>query len=172
MQQTEHTSSRWYTEPWAWFILGILGFSVILGLSLLTIAIKNPVSLVVDNYYDAGKGINTSLERERLAVQLGMQAHIMLDSERGEVLLDLTGQSQPQQLVLNLISPTQPERDHRIVLQPALTQGQYRGLLPEDIQGRRFVELIGNEEGHDWRLFEEEDLIAGQPVELGEPQQD
>lgn len=172
MQQTEQTSSRWYREPWAWFVLGILGFAVVLGLSLLTIAINNPVSLVVDNYYDAGKGINTSLEREHLARRLNMQARIELDSERGEVLLELQGLSQPQQLVLNLISPTQPERDRRIVLQPALAANQYRGLLTEDIQGRRFVELIGNEDGHDWRLFEEEELVRGQPLLLGGQQPD
>lgn len=169
MQQPEQTHNPWYKEPWPWFILGLLGLSVVLGLSMLTIAIKNPVSMVVDNYYDAGKGINTSLERERLAVELGMQARIDFDHERGEVLLILAGQSRPQQLVLNLISPTQPERDRRIVLQPALAENQYRGLLPEDILGRRFVELLGVEDEHDWRLFEEETLLLGEPVELGEP---
>lgn len=170
MQQTEHTPNPWYKEPWPWFILGILGLSVVLGLSMLTIAIKNPVSMVVDNYYDAGKGINTSLERERLAVELGMQAQIDFDHERGEVQLTLSGDSRPQQLVLNLISPTQPERDRRVVLQPGLTDSQYRGLLPEDILGRRFVELLGSENGQDWRLFEEETLVLDEPVELGEPQ--
>ena len=172
MQQTEQTSSRWYKEPWAWFILGILGSSIVLGLSLLTIALNNQPSMVVDNYYDAGKGINTSLEREHLARRLGMRASIELDHERGEVLLELQGMSQPQQLVLNLISPTQPERDRRIVLQPALAENQYRGLLTEDIQGRRFVELLGSEDGEDWRLFEEEELLRGQPVLLGEQQPD
>lgn len=169
MQQTEQTSSIWYKEPWAWFILGILGSSIVLGLSLLTIALNNKPSMVVDNYYDAGKGINTSLERERLATELGMQAELTLDNERGEVILQLQGESRPQQLVLNLISPTLPDQDRRIVLQPASTDGQYRGLLTEDISGRRFVELLGNEEGNDWRLFEEEQLASGQPVELGEP---
>ena len=168
MQQTEQTSSRWHKEPWAWFVLGILGSSVVLGLLLLTIAINNQPSMVVDNYYDAGKGINTSLERERLAVKLNMQARLLLDHERGEVQLELQGMSLPQQLVLNLISPTQPERDRRIVLQPALESGQSRGLLAEEISGRRVVELLGNEDGHDWRLFEEETLVTGQPLELGE----
>lgn len=167
MQQTEHTS-RWYKEPWAWVVLGILGTSVVSGLSMLTIATKNPPSMVNDNYYDVGKGINTSLERERLAEQLGMQARIEFDEERGEVLLNLQGISQPQQLVLNLISPTQAERDRRVVLQPATGENQYRGLLPEDIYGRRFIELIGNHDGQDWRLFEEETLVSGQPFDLGE----
>lgn len=169
--QTEHDNHPWYKEFWAWFIIGILCFSVVLGLSLLTISIKTADSLVVDNYYDAGKGINTSLERERLAEQLGMRASFSLDDERGEVLLTLNGPSQPPQLILNLISPTQPERDRRIVLQATSNtadEGSYRGLLQEPIVGRRFVELLGNEDGDDWRLFEEETLVAGEPVLLAD----
>ena len=52
--QSESPASPWYKQPWPWFILG-LGTSVVLGTSMLVIAIKNPPSLVVDNYYDVGR---------------------------------------------------------------------------------------------------------------------
>ena len=157
----------WYKQFWPWFILAILALSVVLGLSLLTVSILKGDSLVVDNYYDAGKGINTALDREKLAKQLQLTAQVSFDDESGVAEVTLAGNSRPAQLTLSLISPTQPEKDRRIVMQPA--EGKlYRGNMQDSVQGRRFVELIGQEGGKDWRLFEEETLVTGTPVQLGQ----
>lgn len=169
MQQSV-VKSIWYKEPWVWFILGLLSTSVVLGLSLLTLSIKNPPSLVVDNYYDAGKGINRSLERENLAQTLNLRASFTLDAERGEINLALEGESQPPYLELNLISPTQPERDRRIVLQAVPEQaGAYRGILADnDVEGRRMVEVLGQHQEKSWRLFEERDISFASSTQLGQ----
>ena len=69
--------------------------------------------------------------------------------------------------MLNLISPTQPERDRRVILQPA-ADGQYRGQMIDEVSGRRFVELLGQEGSQNWRLFEEENISGGQTIMIGD----
>jgi hypothetical protein len=164
-----NASSPWYKHLWPWIIIGILACSVTLTLSMVTIAIKNPDNLVNDNYYEAGKGINRSLDRELLAKSLNLRASVRLDELTGETDLRLTGDSQPETVELNLISPTQPEKDRKITLARSASEpGRYVGQLSDKVEGRRFVELLGEQNGQTWRLFEEEQVLNGKELQLGD----
>ena len=95
-----------------------------------------------------------------------MKAQVRLDDQSGVVQVTLTGNSHPQQLVLSLLSP--PSRKGPPRRPPATIRRPYSGHLEDSVSGRRFVELIGQEDGQDWRLFEEETLENGSVTLLGE----
>ncbi|MCY1460257.1 hypothetical protein D9M71_778030 [compost metagenome] len=98
-----------------------------------------------------------------------MRASVHLDGMTGEVDLRLSGDSQPKTLELNLISPTQPEKDRKITLTRSETeQGRYIGQLSDKIEGRRFVELLGTQDEHIWRMFEEEPVSHDKDLLLGD----
>jgi len=160
-------ASPWYKHLWPWILIGILTTSVCLSLTMVSIAVRNPDNLVNDNYYEAGKGINRSLDRELLAQTLNLKASVLLDELTGEVELRLSGNSDPQTLELNLISPTQPDKDRKVQLARS-EAGRYVGQLDDKVEGRRFVELLGSQDGHIWRLFEEEKVEHGVTLQLGD----
>lgn len=170
MQPATHPSAQpWYKHLWPWIIIGMIATSVFLSLLMVNIAVNNQDSLVSDNYYEAGKGINRSLDREHLAQQLKLQAKLHFDELTGEIDLRLTGDSRPAKLTLNLLSPTLESQDKHIDLLPSPVEpGRYTGSLDAAVKGRRFVELLGEENGQAWRLFEEEKVAPGGSFVLGD----
>lgn len=49
MSQSEAKNSRsWRREPWPWFIIGLLGTTIIAGIVTVWIAVTNPDLLVVE----------------------------------------------------------------------------------------------------------------------------
>ncbi|SHN00935.1 hypothetical protein SAMN05216593_105368 [Pseudomonas asturiensis] len=164
------TAARpWYKHLWPWIIIGMLSCSVLLSLTMAGIAINHPDNLVTDNYYEAGKGINRSINREVLAQTLMLRASLHLDDVTGEAELRLSGNSNPERLELNLISPTRPDMDRRVFLTRSPSEaGRYIGQLQDRVEGRRFVELLGTEGGQTWRLFEEEWIRPERTLTLGD----
>jgi hypothetical protein len=104
-----------------------------------------------------------------LAQTLLLRASMHLDDVTGEVDLRLSGNSTPATLELNLISPTQPDKDRKITLTRSETeQGRYIGQLTDKVEGRRFVELLGVQDGQTWRMFEEEQVSHDKDLLLGD----
>jgi hypothetical protein len=162
-------SSPWYKHIWPWIIIGMLTTSVALTMHMVFIAADGQDTLVTDNYYEAGKGISRSLDRERLAKDLHLEARATLDEVTGEVSLVLSGDSRPDTLDMNLISPTQADKDRHLTLKRSTSEpDRYVGQLSEAVEGRRFVELLGQQGELTWRLFEEEKVGAGAELKLGD----
>ncbi len=163
--QHENDIPPWYKQFWPWFLLGILGFAVVIGMGLLYVSLLNPDSMVKDNYYKEGRAINMHMGRDDLARELELSARFSIDELTGDVSLQLDGQLQtlPPRLLLEIMSPTHAERDRSLELR-LVSANQYTGQLPSSIQGRHYIDLSDpSRPGEDgWRLTGEVTLEMGQ----------
>lgn len=133
----------WYRYFWPWFIIALPASVVVAGISTLIIAINHADSLVVDDYYREGLGINQVLAADDAARRLQLEAHMTLDVAAGAVTLQLLGDEPVAAETINfrLIHPTDSDRDLSLVLKRE--SGAYRGQLPPGVKGRRYLQLEG-----------------------------
>ncbi len=157
--------TRWYQEPWVWLIVGILGATFIAGSSWIYYAFKIQDSVVIDDYYKVGKGINIDLTRARNASELNISGEILLDDLTGEIRITLDGDMSewPNQLKLSLLSPVFKEKDKVVTINRSASASEkrqvYVGQLDQSISGKIYVQLetldelvpeVGYETG--WRM--------------------
>ncbi|MDP0588465.1 MAG: FixH family protein [Candidatus Endonucleobacter bathymodioli] len=165
----------WHAEPWAWFIVGIMMFSVSWGTFEVYLAFHNADSVVVDDYYKNGKAINADLTRDQNAQQQTIGATLVIDDLTGEVHVFLTSVSEdhPTQLKLSLLSPVFSSKDKVITLNRSIS-GDYIGQLQEQATGDYYVQLetfdqlipeVGYESG--WRISNKSTVIPGVSIKLG-----
>ncbi|MCL7939780.1 FixH family protein [Halomonas sp. ATCH28] len=162
----EHESiPPWYKQFWPWFLIGLLASSVTFSLVYLTLSIRYYDGSVSGDYYKQGLAINQQLAKQEHAQTLGLEARLLVDDRTGDVVVDLQGDRQPEQLFLELIFPTESSRDRSLTLEH-VRDGRYVGMVNEPLNYRWYLQLQPTE-GRDaeWRLtgearFPSDDEIA------------
>lgn len=159
----------WYKELWPWFLLGILGMSVAMGVTFLVLSITSFDGMVEDDYYKQGLAINQRLEQDHRAAELDLAASLRIDDLTGDVIVNLEGEARPERLLLKLLFPTRGHRDQSVLLE-RVRDGHYTGQLPRSLEYRWYVQLSPGDVEKDaepaWRLLGEIELPREAPLEL------
>lgn len=134
----------WYQHFWVWFVIALPASAVIAGIATVVIAVKNADSLVSDEYYKEGLGVNQNIEKEQYALQVLSKMTVDFDSE--QVMVSL--QAKPQQpvpaaLMLDLLHPTLEKHDIHLVLHPDAS-GVYRAALEQNVFDGKWLLHISN----------------------------
>jgi hypothetical protein len=148
-ETTADYSGPWYRHSWPWFIVVLLGSTVVAGISTVFIAVNGADSLVSDDYYREGKAINSSLAADREAALREAVASARVDKGSVSVSLDILGDA-PAALELELSHVTRAERDHLLRL-TRTADGRYASAetLPH---GHFYATLRPAGENATWRL--------------------
>lgn len=148
-------SKPWYKHGWVWFLIGIPSSAVIAGVITLAIAINTADSLVADDYYKEGRGINQRLEKDQTALDLGitLKASVTATASGMQAITVRfaanPGVAAPELIRLRLSHPTLNQKDIIATLERN-SQGVYETRLPGLASGRWYAQM---EDDHaTWRV--------------------
>lgn len=144
-------SQPWYREPWPWLLLVPIVASMIVGFTMLGVAIQTSDGLVSDDYYRQGVLYNEVRTRDAAAQTLGMTADLTIDAVTGDVIVQLDFGDAPSvdRLKGALRHPTFARGDIEFEL-IALRDGYFQASIPAIAPGARIVQLMPLDES--WRI--------------------
>jgi hypothetical protein len=150
-------SGPWYHYFWPWFIVVLLGSTVVAGISTVFIAVRGADPLVADDYYRDGKAINRTFAADREAVLREAHARVRID-DGVSIELEILGEL-PEELTLELSHVTLSKLDRRLRLQPTSTGHYATSAAPP--AGPFYLSLHPAGEQASWRLRRRVDLPSG-----------
>ncbi|NVD06658.1 hypothetical protein FCU94_06995 [Vibrio sp. JPW-9-11-11] len=135
----------WYKQFWPWFLI-ILPLTVVVW-TIITVVVfsKNSVSLVTEDYYKKGKGINIDISKQNIAKELGLSAQAY--SQGNDIVIEFDkGQLEHFPAITAMFAHrTLPDRDFKQLL-TSDANGLYRFTLSDELQGPWFIELTPHDE--------------------------
>lgn len=146
----------WYKQFWPWFLLGLLFSSIIFSITFAVMSIKSYDGMVVqEDYYEHGKAINMVLAKQERARELNLSADLRIDPLTSDIVIDLAGDVRPDKLYLDLIFPTEDDRDQSFVLEH-VREGRYITQGPDNLRYRWYLQIQPVQgDNADWRLIGE-----------------
>jgi len=141
----------WYRHPWVWLLVAIPAAAVVMGITVLVLAIRSDDGLVADDYYQRGRAINQVIDRDHRAAALGLEAISEFDFDARTVSVRLLGNegfTPPANVTLSLMHPTRAGHDQTIRL--AYRGGdRYTGTLAPVVPAHWYLQI----ETPEWRLL-------------------
>lgn len=153
----------WYKQFWPWFLIALPGSVVVASLFTVTLFSKNQVSLVAEDYYKAGKGINIDISRLKKADELSISAFLSAQNDTAIFTLDKGQLETFPTLRVTFQHRTLADKDIEVMLN-ADASGRYRFALAEPLQGPWYVEL--NAFDGSWALNGRANFPSEDPIKL------
>ncbi len=133
--------------------MAIPAASVVVGMAMLTLAIRTEDGLVADDYYKRGLAINRLIAREASARADGVRAQLWFEPGAGRVRIRLDGKvATGERVRLGFVHPTRAGLDRSADLKRS-GAGLYEGVLGPLAPGRWHVTL--EDEHRVWRIVGE-----------------
>ncbi|NIY85101.1 FixH family protein [Vibrio hepatarius] len=153
----------WYKQFWPWFLI-VLPLTVVVW-TLITVVIfsQNSVSLVTEDYYKKGKGINVDISKQNVAKDLGLKAAVYSDGNSVVIQFD-KGQLEHYPAITAMFAHrTLPDRDFSQII-TSDAKGVYRFTLDKELQGPWFIELTPHDK--QWLVQGRVTFPSSSPVQL------
>ncbi|MBU2898939.1 FixH family protein [Vibrio hepatarius] len=135
----------WYKQFWPWFLIALPLTVVIWTIITVIIFSNNSVSLVTEDYYKKGKGINIDISKLNIANDLGLSASITSFSSDIIITFDKGRLKHFPAITALFAHRTLPDRDFTKLL-TSDASGQYKLKLDNALQGPWFIELTPHDE--------------------------
>lgn len=153
----------WYKQFWPWFLI-ILPLTVVVW-TVITVVIfsQNSVSLVTEDYYKKGKGINVDITKINVAKELNLSASVSSDGNSIVIQFDKGDLDHYPAITAMFAHRTLPDRDFSKMI-TSDAKGAYRFVLDHELQGPWFIELTPHDKK--WLVQGRVTFPSSSPVQL------
>ncbi|MET1219592.1 MAG: FixH family protein [Glaciecola sp.] len=158
--QAQVDNKPWYKYFWPWFLICVPLTSMIFTANYVKLALSGEDSLVVDDYYKEGRGINARLDKIERAKRLTITTDLFITDNSVSVNF-LTGAPKTgEALNLHFYHVTLDTKDFSVLLTRD-ANGIYRATLPNDVSGKWRISMTPLDEV--WKIQRTVQLPQRQP---------
>jgi hypothetical protein len=139
----------WYKQFWAWFIIGLTLTTIVSTLARVYILSQHSISLVSEDYYKKGKGINIDISKVNVAKDLSLGATIITQGNDLILAFEKGDLGLYPALNVSFAHRTLPDRDFSQLV-TANGRGEYKISLDSVLSGPWFIEVSPHD--HQWLI--------------------
>lgn len=140
----------WYKQFWPWFLIIVPLTSMVLSFTMMKFAFDSEDSMVIDDYYKEGRGINLQLQKVELAKALNISTRVQVFADSITVTFISGSPENGEALTLDFFHPTQDFKDFSVTLLRD-ANGTYRAPLNNALDGKWQLSLHPFKQN--WKIY-------------------